>query len=849
MDVTSLLNSTSLGKGERHGINGVMSTEVRGIGPVEAMEGMGGIVDHMHVVGPTSTCSTTEGTTTYSSTPDNSSNEKTPSRRTSDTKVPSRSRTPWHGDNYTLPTTLDTDTKSAEPSVRQVSNSTSPAESTSSKSPRHKFSDSHSSLSSYASSNTSLSHSRISSMSTVGGIQSINPIPDTPCLDTQFECALSIPKIWSSDLHRSIAKEGLISPPVTTTNGEPLVTDLLRSGSPSDAMLMSRGAQSLDQIKRLDSVITKEIRPDLSHLVPLDFTKAHKRAISAPDFAATDTISRVFPSLPSAIQPTSSPPHPVEHRLGYAMPAMSPSPALAEKPAQDGIIVCMYKDNCDTGSQLRKAISHIFGRNKTCTRNIPSHVWVHFCRKHYQRSRYRNAQEWARVQCDLVQTQIRRVQDWSDENKRTGQPGIVQEWSLSMRKREQNRVQEKSNRKRSYRNDSDDDDDVGALDSATLNGTAVPDWLRIKCGDGYSTADIEEIVGRLKQEMKETNMTQIPDIEILPNISMDASNDVRPKTMLKRKTSGGNGSHTHKRSQSVGVSLRHEAQPMTRRVSQPAYWRNEDAMHPSPIEKRQRVSEAPPYGDRHACMNLRHPERPALAPLRDTYSIPHRPAFNNIQESRAEDSYYSREDTDTNSQYDHWSSQRNGSQPSISTLDSSTSREYLNGRRASHQRSFSEIDNQHNFTFRSPLDYPSISSNQFPEATGYDRGPMSARHSHVSQTSHPSPSYYDNAPGPNQRNGGHYQPSWKSPSSGHASSYSGYRHMRHQSTPTAPHTSIPQVPTMEYEHSNGARQVPAYEQTSPYHRRQQSYAPTRQYTHRPLVQESDQAKAVFSERR
>ncbi|KAI0892334.1 hypothetical protein F4806DRAFT_244606 [Annulohypoxylon nitens] len=849
MDVTSLLNSTSLGKGERHGINGVMSTEVRGIGPVEAMEGMGGIVDHMHVVGPTSTCSTTEGTTTYSSTPDNSSNEKTPSRRTSDTKVPSRSRTPWHGDNYTLPTTLDTDTKSTEPSVRQVSNSTSPAESTSSKSPRHKFSDSHSSLSSYASSNTSLSHSRISSMSTVGGIQSINPIPDTSCLDTQFECALSIPKIWSSDLHRSIAKEGLISPPVTTTNGEPLVTDLLRSGSPSDAMLMSRGAQSLDQIKRLDSVITKEIRPDLSHLVPLDFTKAHKRAISAPDFAATDTINRVFPSLPSAIQPTSSPPHPVEHRLGYAMPAMSPSPVLAEKPAQDGIIVCMYKDNCDTGSQLRKAISHIFGRNKTCTRNIPSHVWVHFCRKHYQRSRYRNAQEWARVQCDLVQTQIRRVQDWSDENKRTGQPGIVQEWSLSMRKREQNRVQEKSNRKRSYRNDSDDDDDVGALDSATLNGTAVPDWLRIKCGDGYSTADIEEIVARLKQEMKETNMTQIPDIEILPNISMDASNDVRPKTMLKRKTSSGNGSHTHKRSQSVGVSLRHEAQPMTRRVSQPAYWRNEDAMHPSPIEKRQRVSEAPPYGDRHARMNLRHPERPALAPLRDTYSIPHRPAFNNIQESRAEDSYYSREDTDTNSQYDHWSSQRNGSQPSISTLDSSTSREYLNGRRASHQRSFSEIDNQHNFTFRSPLDYPSMSSNQFPEATGYDRGPMSARHSHVSQTSHPSPSYYDSAPGPNQRNGGHYQPSWKSPSSGHASSYSGYRHMRHQSTPTAPHTSIPQVPTMEYEHSNGARQVPAYEQTSPYHRRQQSYAPTRQYAHRPLVQESDQAKAVFSERR
>ncbi|KAI1211758.1 uncharacterized protein F4807DRAFT_400978 [Annulohypoxylon truncatum] len=830
MDVTSLLNSTSLGK------EGVMGTEVRSM------------VDH--VIGSTSTCSRTEGTTTCSSISEISSNEKTPSRRTSDTKIPSRSRTPWDANGYALPLTLDT--KSTQVPGRQVSNSTSPAESTSPKSPRHKFSDSHSSLSSYASSSTSLSHSRISSMSTVGGVQSINTIPDTPSLETQFECAeLAVPKIWSSESRRRTTKEGLISPPVTTINGEPLVTDLLRTSSPSDAMLMSRGTQSLDQIKRPDPIITKDIRPDLSHLVPLDFTKAHKRAISAPDFAATDTINRGFPSFANTIQPTSSPSHRVEHRLGYAMTAMSPSPALAEQPSQDGIVVCMYKPNCDTGSQLRKAISHIFGRNKTCTRNIPSHVWVHFCRKHYQRSRYRNAQEWARVQCDLVQKQIRRVQDWSDENKRTGQPGIVQEWSLSMRKREQNRVQEKSNRKRSYRDDSEDDDDVGTLDSATLNGTAVPDWLRTKCGDGYSTAEIEEIVARLKREMEETNMTQIPDIEILPNISMDASNDARPKTMLKRKTSG--GSHTHKRSQSVGVSLRPEAQPMTRRVSQPAYWRNEDAMHTSPVEKRQRVSDAPPYGDRHARMNLRHPDRPALAPLRDTYSIPHRPAFNNIQESHAEESYYSREDADiANSSYDHWSataSQRNGGQPTVPTLDSSTSREYLNGRRASHQRSFSEVDNQHNFTFRSPLDYPSMPSSQFSEATAYDRVPMSLRHSHTSHASHPPSSYYDSSSGPNHRNAGHYQPPWQSPQSGHASSYSGYRHMRHQSTPTAPHSSIAQIPSIEYEHANGARQAPAYEQTSPYHRRQQSYAPSRQFPHRPVVQESDQAKAVFGERR
>ncbi|KAI1107085.1 hypothetical protein F4804DRAFT_340089 [Jackrogersella minutella] len=792
MDVTSLLNSSSLGRGE-----GTMSTEVRGL------------VDHVI----SSTPSTTEGARASSSTSDHSPNEKTPSRRTSDTKIPSRSRTPWDANGYALPLTLDT--KSTQVPGRPVSNSTSPAESSSPKSPRHKFSDSHSSLSSYASSSTSLSHSRISSMSTVGGVQSISTIPDTPSLETQFECVeITIPKIWSSDTQQRVTKEGISSPPAI--NGESLVTDLLRSSSPSDALLMSRGTQNLDRTHRQEPIIVEDIRPDLGHLAPLDFAKAHKRAISAPDFAATDTITRFFPSFPTTMQ-SPSPLHRREPRLNYVMEAMPPSPALASQSSQDKVVVCMYKPNCDTGSQLRKAISHIFGRNKTCTRNIPSHVWVHFCRKHYQRSRYRNAQEWARVQCDLVQKQIRRVQDWSDENKRTGQPGVVQEWSLSMRKREQNRVQEKSIRKRSYRDESEDDDDDGTLDSATLNGTAVPDWLRSKCNDGYSTAEIEEIVARLKQEMDETNMTQIPDIEILPNISMDSLNDTRPKTLLKRKTS--TGSHIHKRSQSVGVALRHEPQPMTRRISQPAYWRREDSMHPSPVEKRQRISDTPPYSDRHARMNSRLSERPALTPLRDMYALPHRPAFNNIQES----------------------------QQAASTLDSGTPNDYLNDRRASHQRSFTDIDSsQHKFTFRSPLDYPSMPSNHSTETTSCDRGHMPSGHSNPSAT--PS-GYYDSTPAPNQRGLGTYHPSWQSPIPGHAQSYSGYKHMRHQSTPSAPHTGVSQMAAIEYEHANDARPPPAYEQTPPYHRRQHSYAPPRQYPHRPLVQESDQAKAVFGDRR
>ncbi|OTB09084.1 hypothetical protein M426DRAFT_132003 [Hypoxylon sp. CI-4A] len=588
-----------------------------------------------------------------------------------------------------------------------------------------------------------------------------------------------------------------------------------------------------------------EIRPGFGYLAPLDFTKAHKRATSAPNFTAIDTADRPYPPLPAFPQSTSSPAHRGESQPSYTMEAASP---LAPMPSvRDDRIKCMYKENCDTGSQLRKAISHIFGRNKTCTRNIPPHVWVHFCRKHYQRSRYRNAHEWARVQCDLVQTQIQRVQEWSDENKKDGKPGIVQDWSLSMRKREQNRVQERSNRKRPYRDDSDDDGD-SIPDNAILNGTAVPDWLRSKCADGYSTTEIQAIIARLKKEMEDTRMTQIPDIEILPNISMDTSNDARARPAMKRVTMARN--NTHKKSHSVGVALGPESHSMARRTSQPSQLGYEDATRPSPSEKRQRMSHTSPYSDRIAQSNPKPSESSAqrsdLAPLRDMYPLPHRPAFGNIQESRAEDSYYGRENAGASSHnYGSWpapTTQRHGSQSTVATLESNVARDYPSDRRNTHQRSFSDADNfQNGFAFRAPIGYP---PNHVPEATAYGRGSMHPGRPHTPPT---LAGYYDSYPAPAPRSFGAYQSSWPSPSSNHALAYPGHRHMRHQSTPSAPQTSAPQAPNVEYEYASGARTGATFEQSPQYHPRQRPYAPPRLYPNRII--ESDQAKNIYSERR
>ncbi|KAI5860126.1 hypothetical protein GGS23DRAFT_607102 [Durotheca rogersii] len=522
MDVTSMLNSSSVASGDERAT----------ARPTERVEGMTG--------SPSASA--------------DASYQKAVPRAAGDMKPPSRNRTPWDGDGYSLPPALDT--RPAQAPARPTSHSMSPPDSNSPKSPRHKPSDSDSSINSYESSTLSPSHahSRDSSTSTNGGSQPVSTLPDAP-RETKFDGSdVAMPKIRPSDTHerRNIG----IAYPLTTWN--PPRTGTMRPGSPSDAVLISRGAPRPNQTNYPDTIIQTPESTEIS---------------------------------------------------------------------------CRYQAKCDTGSQLRKAISHIFGRNKTCTRSIPSHVWVYFCRKHYQRSRYRNAHEWAKVQCDLVQEQIRRVQKWSDDNKRTGQPGVVQDWSLSMRKREQNRVQEKSNRKRPHPGDSDDEDD-DMQDSAMLNGTAVPEWLRSKCGSGYSTAEIEEIVARLKQEMEETGMTQIPDIEILPNIPTEASGPSGAKAPLKRRTNGGGG--VHRRSQSVGVSLLPESQPMARRVSQPPYWQQEYDILPPPTEKRQRTSDAPPYNNLYGLSG-----RPTLAPPRQVHNLTHRPGFNNMQESRVQESYYS----------------------------------------------------------------------------------------------------------------------------------------------------------------------------------------------------------------
>lgn len=433
---------------------------------------------------------------------------------------------------------------------------------------------------------------------------------------------------------------------------------LTRSASPSDAILIKRNAPMSSSQTTPTSTSGMELpygmngRPaDLQDMSdsggglrnpPLQQRMTHKRAFSAPDFAALGINNPYADRKSMSIGPMAEmTPSPSQYRdqegtsgvMSQTGPPTPPSEAaqILNKP-----IVCMYIPDCDTGSQPRKAISHIFGRNKMCTRLIPNFVWVHFCRKHYQRSRYRNSKEYAKLQCDLVKKQIERLHIWSQENARKGEGAIVKDWGIAMRKREQKRLDEMSGKKDmlGFGPDAEgesDDGDNSTAQSRAVPVTAVPSWLVSLCGNGYSTEKIAEIFERLHGEILNDQIPVFPDIEILPNIVVDSDEPKSPKGYTKRRPIA----TAHKRSVSLGMSLRTDQYPPPRGMSQPISW-NPHGMYmesPPTAQKRKRADGGfeEEYNDRPSSQHLRY-RGMSMESNRPRMTLAHRPVFQDIHE-------------------------------------------------------------------------------------------------------------------------------------------------------------------------------------------------------------------------
>lgn len=222
MDVTSLLN---VGSGAR----------------VERRDS----IDQAHT--PSAIDGTTPSTTPFP-TP---SPENPPSRRSSESRVRIGGRTPWDAGGYSLPLSLDTKNlqTSAKPAFYFSESPIETAPSASPNSPRHKCSDSQSSLSSYASSANSVSHSRISSLSTVSEFQPLgniltemasvekmaDPILAVSCPPTTIEVSPPSPVLEESPSRMPNDDDGS---QLGSEHGSSAT--MRRPQSPSDAVMITR---------------------------------------------------------------------------------------------------------------------------------------------------------------------------------------------------------------------------------------------------------------------------------------------------------------------------------------------------------------------------------------------------------------------------------------------------------------------------------------------------------------------------------------------------------------------------------------------------------------------------------
>ena len=196
---------------------------------------------------------------------------------------------------------------------------------------------------------------------------------------------------------------------------------------------------------------------------------------------------------------------------------------------------CSYCAGCMTESPLRKVVSHIFGRNKLSTRQIPKNVWVYYCRKHYQRSRYRNPRGFARQQVQLVRRQCERLEQW----------GGVRQWVIKVRRREELRMnREGDNVEDNDIEDAEGDDGAAVVDdvmdgnnepvvsggSSRRSSTATPTRRRSSAGGGSSwlmkytgpertIQDVYKLLDKIEIEVQQ-NGGKFPDVELLPNVDL-----------------------------------------------------------------------------------------------------------------------------------------------------------------------------------------------------------------------------------------------------------------------------------------------------------------------------------------
>ena len=218
-----------------------------------------------------------------------------------------------------------------------------------------------------------------------------------------------------------------------------------------------------------------------------------------------------------------------------------------KNPSEESDMVCQYTNPCNTGSRdFRKVISHVFGRNKRCTTQIPDECWIIYCRKHYQRTRYRTnkvgVNQYFNVQFDSLSRQLTRMQGW----------GGVDSFTIEIRKKERDLLNAENKQISQLR------ESGGTVDGNAVNRIQrCPErFLLAYAGDNKTFDEVRHLIQVMRQEVDRLGMTQLPGVEFLPNIDpvRYPPRKARNNTTTRKRTNPSSG--TNRARSSSGAAKR-----------------------------------------------------------------------------------------------------------------------------------------------------------------------------------------------------------------------------------------------------------------------------------------------------
>ncbi|KAL8727490.1 MAG: hypothetical protein Q9166_006014 [cf. Caloplaca sp. 2 TL-2023] len=166
---------------------------------------------------------------------------------------------------------------------------------------------------------------------------------------------------------------------------------------------------------------------------------------------------------------------------------------------------------CTLGSSdHRKVTSHFFGRNKRCTHQIPEDCWIKYCRKHYQRQKYRRPEDWFETQLLLIDAQLDKLEAW----------GGVMSWKICIRKGEKEMIDKENEYLAQH----------GRFPDGPLRRER---FLLPSIGENKTFDQVRKVVDVINKECDDTKSLTLPSFEFLPDI--DPRRNPRPRRGLSRR--------------------------------------------------------------------------------------------------------------------------------------------------------------------------------------------------------------------------------------------------------------------------------------------------------------------------